>query len=162
MSIQRHQIFSHQHCDDEDDANMSSKALNDTALNQMIDEILYSTRKVRRLVTLPCVPVPPAPQATPNCTMQTVQASELAAAAEQTQPEVESTDEANSDDLDVRSPVPDVCQLRRQGGLRRKRAHRPAEAVTQMDALMASHPFLRQSIDILASLETPPKKMRWL
>lgn len=143
ISIQRHHIYSGTiPCADEEaaDIDMSSKALNDTALDRMIDEILYSTRKP--IGRLPKV----LDTAVQSLHEQPPQEHQLPTTAET-------------------SPVSDTCQLRRQGGLRRKRTAKSTgiteQRKRQMDDLMVHHPYLRQSIEILAGMETPPKKMRW-
>lgn len=191
VSIQRHAMFNSHVLDDEDDLiDMSSKALDNSDLNKMIDEILLSTRKCKPIPSPRLCVVPPAPQVSPSSTILTASSADrfstgltnMTNAADLTEVAAERTiilQEPLVEEREVRTPPKmfvdkavqsDECLLRRQGGVRRKnlRSNRMHQAETeasrqtrQIDRMMQEHPYLRKSIELLACLDTP-KQYRWL
>lgn len=192
VTIQRHTLFSHQLIDDEDDLiDMSSKSLDNTDLDRMIDDILQSTRKCKPIPLPNFRSVPSAPNASPNGTFYSSESVSFSTRLEAIEESMIALDDIAEctiilDDPrtfekeEVRSPPTadksvqiDECQLRRQGGVRRKHAGRirrtqqktqhefPTEQSKQLDRLMLEHPYLRKSIDLLAGMDTP-KQVRWL
>lgn len=107
--------------DEEEDLNMSSKALNDQDLDQMIDEILASKRKVA-----------PIPKFIPN---------------------------SNHPKIPCFNKKKDEISLKLQKFIDSKSTVplSPLLPQSQIDELIQEHPFLRESIEILAGLNTPPK-----
>lgn len=111
----------HHDPEEEDHLNMSSKALNDQDLDQMIDEILASKRKV---APIPKSMLLPKPTRIP-CFYK-------------------KNDEVSlrlQEFMETRSAVPIS----------------PMVPSSQIKELLEEHPFLRESIEILAGLNTPPK-----
>lgn len=105
--------------EEESDFNMSSKALNDQDLDQMIEEILASTQKIAPAA----IPIPKQPTVIPN-KGNTEISLRLRQFMETHQTKLRATD-----------LVP----------------------TSQLSELLHEHPSLRKSVDILASLNTPPK-----
>lgn len=195
VTIQRHAMFAHQLLDDEDDLiDMSSKSLDNTDLDRMIDDILQSTRKCKPIPGPNLHAVPPAPHSSPNGTFYCSETTSFATRLEAIEESMIDLDDIaectlihedsmSSNDKTVQtlrmadksSVHIDECHLRRQGGVRRKHAGRvrrsqslqhqshalASEQSQQLDRMMLEHPYLRKSIDLLASLDTP-KPVRWL
>lgn len=145
MSIKR-SINLNNNIDEEDDVNMSSKALNDTELDKMIDEILESSRKInknscgRKLCISPAISrkrrastessmdtAQPMPDST-NCEFLNLSPHKVLEAGERT---IILADPSSFKEREVRTPdsgktVDDTnanqsgCHLRRQKGVRRK------------------------------------------
>lgn len=147
MSIKR-SINLNNNIDEEDDVNMSSKALNDTELDKMIDEILESSRKInknscgRKLLLSPAKcrkrrasaesPMPtdtvqPMPDST-NCEYLNLSPNKVLEAGERTiiladpkafkEREVRTPDSSKT--VHVTTANQSGCHLKRQKGVRRK------------------------------------------
>lgn len=145
MSIKR-SINLNNNIDEEDDVNMSSKALNDTELDKMIDEILESSRKINknsggRKLVLPAIcrkrrastesptsSAQPLPDST-NCDDLNLSPNKVLEAGERTiilanpasafkEREVRTPDSGQT--VDDTTTNQSGCHLRRQKGVRRK------------------------------------------
>lgn len=146
MSIKR-SINLNNNIDEEDDVNMSSKALNDTELDKMIDEILESSRKInknsagRKLLISPAIcrkrrasaesptdKVQTMPDSTNNCDYLNLSPHRVVEAGDRT---IILAEPMAFHEREVRTPdsgkiVDDTavnrsgCHLRRQKGVRRK------------------------------------------
>lgn len=173
-----------QQCDieqsEEDDTNMSSKSLDDTALDRMIDEILESTRKVRKCPTrkLPLPPLmqPQCPVTTTTATTSEVTESSHAHVMSFDSPAERTIINVNGDqEREVRTPdstccavatnectppadmSDEQCQLRRQRVVRRKhtvkgkKSDRKTTPERQCDD--------QRLEDMLAQMSTPTDEM---
>lgn len=176
VAIQRHAMFEHHLLDEEEDLiDMSSKSLDNTDLDRMIDDILQSTRKCKPIPAPKMCVVPAAPHASPNskCYNKEPVGDAFATRLESIEESMIALDDITAPTFNIadKSVQADECHLRRQGGVRRKhtarrvRCHRHSlqtDQSQQLDRLMLDHPYLRKSIELLAAMDTPKEMRCWL
>lgn len=168
---------------DEDDTNLSSKSLDDTALDRMIDEILESTRKVRkcpaRVPVHQDTPLPPLQRL--QCPVTTTVPERVSSVATDAESEQEMSFDSPAErtiisvngaqEREVRTPdstccdvAPNAgatptamsdeqCQLRRQRVVRRK--HTAKGKKTDRRTTPECRPDELRSMEELAQMTTP-------
>lgn len=146
-----------------DDDAMSSRSLDDTALEKMIDEILESTRKVRKCarhnVRLPQCPVTTTTTNTTSTNDVPIRSkmvdAELTIILNSGREREVRTPDSTCDVSTVTATTPLVsdeqCQLRRQRVVRRKHTTKGKKAV----AVSAASPERTLNMDMLARMNTP-------